>query len=392
MKRVRRQMLKGERVPECQICDASEGSAWNYRDYFNSHFQEAEKEVRRATARDGSLKTSPRSLDYRFSNQCNFKCRMCGDGNSSSWVQESLRTTGFSELSQETWEEISKNTERNLIPEFRELAAKGLLREIYWAGGEPLLWEEHWDFMEQLVRSGQSQKVRVTYNTNLSLLSNKGRMLFDLLPHFKSATLQASMDGVGRCAEFIRTGLNWSQWLAHLQEAQIFAKQLPNIEVLIDFTLTTPGFYGLESFINFIVEHEVKVLVKPCLFDDPSTYMSPLFFPKQLRAQHEQSLLIMIANAQEKLSEHQPFLDPLEDLIRAQRAEPPSHEDPSHEFGDAQLNGMRRHLQISRVRKDGQDGRPKMEDFLASHPDSLLWWNCLKDEVLSQQQGETLAF
>ena len=40
------------------------------------------------TENDGSLKSPPIYLDFRFGNLCNFSCRICGSDASSSWVKE----------------------------------------------------------------------------------------------------------------------------------------------------------------------------------------------------------------------------------------------------------------------------------------------------------------
>ena len=64
------------------------------------------------------------------------------------------------------------------------------IEEIYWVGGEPLMWERHWTIMQQLVDTGQSKDVVVRYNTNLSRTKyNSNRTKHNLTelnitPHF----------------------------------------------------------------------------------------------------------------------------------------------------------------------------------------------------------------
>ena len=43
------------------------------------------------------------SWDYRFSNLCNFSCRMCGDMLSSSWLAENRKSMIVGTAKEATW-------------------------------------------------------------------------------------------------------------------------------------------------------------------------------------------------------------------------------------------------------------------------------------------------
>ena len=88
MNSVRARMLKGEKLDECKVCDDSLLHTTTYRNYFNSLFGRHIEKAYDQTTEDGKTTLLPASFDYRFSNLCNFKCRMCGSMLSSQWEAE----------------------------------------------------------------------------------------------------------------------------------------------------------------------------------------------------------------------------------------------------------------------------------------------------------------
>ena len=91
MRSVRRRMMAGETLPECEVCNDKLLNTSVYRDYFTHLFQHKLDEIFSSTTPTGYTSLQPVSWDYRFSNLCNFKCRMCGDMLSSSWESEEIQ-------------------------------------------------------------------------------------------------------------------------------------------------------------------------------------------------------------------------------------------------------------------------------------------------------------
>lgn len=88
VRRIRRQMMNNEVPPECTVCDKKLLNTDVYRDYFWHLFKHHYDEIWNKTDETGYTTIKPVSWDYRFSNLCNFKCRMCGSMLSSSWEAE----------------------------------------------------------------------------------------------------------------------------------------------------------------------------------------------------------------------------------------------------------------------------------------------------------------
>lgn len=289
MKDVRVRMMNGETMPECEVCDKKLLNTSVYADYFEHLFGDKREDLMRDTADDGHLDTLPISFDYRFSNLCNFKCRMCGPQLSSSWEAEAKKhTPGI--VQYEPWMKYTEELgtlQHEMYFEMYDQLREGKLEEIYWVGGEPLMFQEHWDIMLHAVSMNHAKDIYVRYNTNLSRLTNAfspgttgDLYLFDLLKHYKDYQICASIDGTGKIGEYIRTGLNYNKFIENFEEG---LKHSTNPrQMRLDFTLTTPGLFEIQNMFNLSKKYNVELLTKVCFEFSPSQPMCPLFLPKDV--------------------------------------------------------------------------------------------------------------
>ena len=88
MKSVRRRMMAGEILSECEVCNDKLLNTDVYKTYFWHLFKHKYDDIWSSTDASGATTMKPVSWDYRFSNLCNFKCRTCGDMLSSAWESE----------------------------------------------------------------------------------------------------------------------------------------------------------------------------------------------------------------------------------------------------------------------------------------------------------------
>jgi len=84
------------------------------------------------------------------------------------------------------------------------------VEKIYFAGGEPLLMEEHYNILDELDRRGRYD-VKLIYNTNFTEVKLKDRLVFDYWKKFASVAVGASLDAMGPRGEYIRKGTDWDQ-------------------------------------------------------------------------------------------------------------------------------------------------------------------------------------
>ena len=285
MRSVRQRMLAGEELSECQVCDHKLLNTNVYRSYFNQLFKHKVDEAYERTDETGATTMPTVSFDYRFNNLCNFKCRMCGDMLSSSWEAESRKEKSWNEDTQ-PWmasplkEQIKKFQDTQVVEEFTNAVETKTIKEIYWCGGEPLMWDIHWKAMQRIIELGFAKEVYVRYNTNLSRTSLKGIKLFDLLPQFQDWQVCSSLDGTGEVGEYIRDGLDYKQWLDNFKEGMAVAKT--SREMRLDYTLTMPGLLELKNMFDLSQELDVELLTKVMFTFSPKEVLSPLALPREL--------------------------------------------------------------------------------------------------------------
>ena len=290
MKRIRLQMLAGEFPEECQVCNQGILNLYTYKRYFNETlFARKFEHFAESTNADGSLDYLPVSFDYRISNLCNFKCRMCGEQLSSSWESEKRKYNLWNPKS-DKWM-IKEN--RSALEEFKtEVLEKELwaavkehrIEEIYWVGGEPLMWDIHWDIMSYLDKeysAEEKKNITIRYNSNLSRTVFKGQELGDLLFGFKNVNFCASIDGIGEVGEYIRTGLKYDEWKENFKSLMFLNEEYGENGLVLDVTLTLPGIIRLEGLIDLALELSVKSYVKTTYAFDTTVLMSPMSLPRK---------------------------------------------------------------------------------------------------------------
>ena len=285
MRSVRLRMMAGEQLSECEVCDNKLLNTNVYRSYWNKLFQHKIDEAFDSTNDTGATTMPTISFDYRFNNLCNFKCRMCGDMLSSSWEAESRKHKTWTKESQ-PWmasplrEQITKFQDTQVVKEFVEAVESKTIKEIYWCGGEPLMWDMHWNAMKRIIELGFAKEVYVRYNTNLSRTSFKGTKLFDLLPQFQDWQICSSLDGTGEVGEYIRDGLNYKRWLDNFKEGLAVARTTR--EMRLDYTITMPGLLELKNMFDLSRELDAEILTKVMFTFSNDEVLSPLAVPKQL--------------------------------------------------------------------------------------------------------------
>lgn len=222
MKTVRLQMLEGKVPPSCTKCfeEESKGivskrqwesSVWNERLDMTTIID--------ATGDDGSLPVDIPYFDLRLGNLCQLKCIMCSPHDSSSWIKEwKLQYPKYKtiELKQDQqWNSDFDYTwykKGSFLSDMRLQAYN--IRELYFAGGEPLLIPEHYKILEFMVETGASKLCVLRYNSNGLELPEK---LFELWKHFKEVKFNFSVDAVGERNDYIRYPSKWADVVANLE-------------------------------------------------------------------------------------------------------------------------------------------------------------------------------
>jgi hypothetical protein len=367
---IRKRLMAGEEISQCQVCNDKILNINTYRGYFNNRlFGHKIDEAFEKTNDDGYTEMKPISYDYRISNLCNFKCRMCGDQLSSQWEAEK-RMMGHYDRGHDAW---ATKKYKPLIENFqKEVAEKELweavydkrIEEIYWVGGEPLMWDIHWDIMKYLVDTGQSKDVIVRYNTNLSRTSYKGINLYDLLPHFKYVNVSASVDGVGENVEYVRHGLDWDKWLVNFKDGLFLNKIYGNESIVLDVTITSMGLLSMKELFDLALELDVASYIKKTFAFDSSIIMSPSMFPRPIL---ELMIDDILGYMRPKVTpKTQIYIDALEDLRQCK-----TFEETYDNVNTGLKEGKQRMQQIDEIRKNSG----KLEEIFSQYPELISWWS-----------------
>jgi hypothetical protein len=364
MMSVRSRMMSGETLPECEVCNDKLLNTDVYRTYFWQLFKHKYPDIWETTDTAGRTTMQPVSWDYRFSNLCNFKCRTCGDMLSSSWETEQRQHNMIDwSNSKNAWmkpevrQEISAFQDSKIEAEFAAAVEQHRVEEVYWVGGEPLMYEQHWRYMKRIVELGDGPKVYARYNTNLSRVDYRGVNLYrDILSGLRDWQICASLDGTGAIGEYIRTGLEYDRWLDNFGQA--VAIQRHRRQVRIDFTLTLPGMFEVTRIRQLAETFGVDVLAKVIFAFTPDIVMSPLALPRTLLDPWIDELVPQVDGA-------------LRDILVQLKTRPTFEEQWPEEYKKGLANGRDRVLQLERIRTQ----EITMEQILADRPAVLEWWN-----------------
>jgi len=258
MKDIRKNMLSSKWSEECGRCmKEEENGLTSRRQYERVQWKYSIIDALKNTKPDGSIdvnKSPTRYYDLRFGNFCNLKCRMCGPSDSNAWFEDWIKLTGktsFNDTSGEvTIEEVNgklcavdfdwPNSEMFWTQLERNIQ---YMEHVYFAGGEPMLIERHYEFLQKCIDSGYAENIMLEYNTNGTTLPPR---VVNLWKKFKEVRLGMSVDGMGAVLEYQRYPVKWNKVLKNLNTID----KLPNnIKAWIAFTVTA---YNVEHMIDFM--------------------------------------------------------------------------------------------------------------------------------------------
>jgi MoaA/NifB/PqqE/SkfB family radical SAM enzyme len=292
MKNLRLDMLNERPNKICDFCyKHEEAGPHSFRNYSKEHFSKHFDEVVPLTKEDGTVdEFKMRYFDIRFSNICNFKCRTCGSEFSSQWGAE-----------------MQKNYDpKHPIVIHADDNKGNLLQEVlshvehidlaYFAGGEPLITDEHYVMLEEMIRMGRTD-ITLRYNTNASNIKYKNHDVLDLWKHFKRIELSCSIDHYGERAEYLRSGTDWGKVESNLltfRDLDFVIFQMNTVFSIFNYS-TIGEFYSYLKEKNIVRKedwyHSLYLAVHP-------GYYSAQSLPKELKLEAAQKATQWVENNQ----------------------------------------------------------------------------------------------
>jgi len=299
MREMRLNMLSNKPSRQCGKCyDQEKSGFFSLRLSSNKHFGHNIGMIDN-TQSDGSADFVIKYWDIRFSNLCNFACRSCGTWFSSNWYEDHKKLTGkppehakimrVGRTADDIWNQMLEQFDH--------------VEQFYFAGGEPLIMEEHYKILKELDRR-KMYHVRLIYNTNFSKLIFKDMDVLELWNKFDSVSVGASLDAMGPRAEYMRKGTVWTDIETNRRRMQEVCPQ-------VDFYISaTVGLINALHVVDFHRTWSEQGYIKPQDFN-----FNLLQFPFWQRI----DLLpeSMKQRIKEKYESHIEWLKPQDHLTRA---------------------------------------------------------------------------
>lgn len=273
-KQVRLQMLNGEQPQACQMCYQKEIKGLeSKRTYENQNYDYFTQEIaRELTKEDGTIDPNPIFVELRLGNTCNLMCRTCNPASSSKWRQQYKElenkldfVRSYGHMTEFKWPE-----QKEFWDELFELSNN--IVSLYINGGEPMLIKKHWEFLENLAKSGKAKNIHLWYSTNMSIIDDRS---WDLWKEFGRVRILASIDDIGNRNHYIRYPTDWNKVIKFVD-----LLNEKSVEWIALQTISAMNFYYLDEFNDWVESKGTHVGHN--YVSDPS-FLGPLAIPLKAR-------------------------------------------------------------------------------------------------------------
>lgn len=252
MKDVRTTMMQGKIPASCAKCFEEEANGIVSKRVWENYYWDQEglefDALINDTAEDGTIPPVIHYLDLRLGHTCNLKCVMCTPHDSSRWTQDydQLVATTKSKvvLQQVNWDKSKFNNYWYERPELWNEIFEQIpnIKQLYFAGGEPLMIKEHRRFLDEIINRGYAKDITVRYNSNGLLVDD---YTINQWKQFKEVRFAFSIDALGERNWYIRYPADWETTVQNLHKLDntpdnikigiACAVQVFNIKHIVDF-------------------------------------------------------------------------------------------------------------------------------------------------------------
>lgn len=269
MTQLRRDMLVGNRNPACATCYLHEDAGMaSMRESVNKTYAARYARYYENASPDGRAEETVHKWHMALGNLCNLRCRMCYPLASKALIPEFKEILGLPEehpLIREA-RRIDWYQRPEFWSRFDEYTQQ--TNRIHFGGGEPLLNNDMFDYLERLVSQGRASEIKLSYNTNVTVLPKR---IFDLWPKFNEVRIQASIDGYDEINSLIRNPSDWKVFDRNLRFLDEHAEELnctslsfhSTIQIYNVFDLGRLFEYTMYEFRRFKPYPAITLVVMP---------------------------------------------------------------------------------------------------------------------------------
>ena len=174
-----------------------------------------------------------------------FKCRTCSATFSSSWAQEDGKEKVYIFAGGKDNDDLYEQFK----PYYKDIDV------FYFAGGEPLLTDKHYDILEYLIDNNRTD-VMLRYNSNVSNLFYKKECITKLWNKFTNVKVDASLDSWGDRAEYIREG---TEWFVIMNNLNLIKKESPHVRLSFNTVVSAFNLLTLTDYLKYMQEQRFDV-------------------------------------------------------------------------------------------------------------------------------------
>ena len=257
-KQLRRDMMEGKEIAGCERCNKVRKLGGSVQQ--NAAEADLKGHIEDYDYTDTVEDIDFKFVDFRFSNKCNLRRVICGEYSSSAWGVER-------NVKQPLIKIMKENPGLDLKRDFLSLVKTPVL--LYFAGGEPLMMEEHYEMLQHFIDLGISKNINLNYNTNLSILTWQHKdILNDYWAHYKDVHLGISLDHYDKKLEYLRFPLRSKTIIKNLQILDDYIIATGKLHIGISLTLNIFNVYDLIEIKEYYKNYEFNfnLLINPEYF------------------------------------------------------------------------------------------------------------------------------
>lgn len=313
-KKMRKQMLEGELVRECEYCNRVErgssgkGKGGSYSDrVYKSKDNWALKYILEILETPWDADVFPSYFEVSFSSVCNCSCMYCSSTFSSSWKKHIEEFGGYPTTSG------NRDFINNPPPEYLDKKNNPYI-EAFWkwwpdlyenldvfriTGGEPLLSKDTFKIMDYMIENPR-EDLKFDVNSNLCINS---KLFSKFLTKFKEISktnknikIYTSCEAKGEKAEYIRHGFDYDYWLSN---CRMLLEEIDEMRLTV---MCTYNILSISSFKEFLFDMlELKKDFPLRVTIDIPFLMTPAYFQadiitKDFLKQMEETVTFMYRN------------------------------------------------------------------------------------------------
>ena len=255
---LRAAFLRGEKPAECKACwEEEEAGQYSLRkrfldrikDYNISYYLEGTK--------------IPRIIDFKLSNACNYRCRMCNPMTSTS-IQKEYQEQGDIQIAHDlidrechTPEEIKYRTEHKILDlsDNQQIFFEQWLphiREIELTGGEPFISHENLKLIQLISETPHVSNITLHVTTNGSVYNEE---LVESLQRFKDVIIVISCDDMGKRVEYSRDQSSWNVIRSNYKKYKKYNFKVTKLYS----TVSNYNVWYQKEFLEYCQSHDIEL-------------------------------------------------------------------------------------------------------------------------------------